>query len=153
MINRVILITVALFMSLTVNGEGMSIQEHPRYGENPVYLFFESYILDVIGYLPEERSESIQKLNLQKTFKTQASEWREALKETLHLSETIDIAILDLWYRNRDKFRSENGEYDPLWFSQIFADEYMKEGSQVDVWPSGALIAAKDRIKEAEAAK
>lgn len=134
------------------HGESMSIQDHPRYGQNPIYLFFESYIQDVIGYLPKEKSEAIQKMDIQKVFNTQASEWHEVLKETLHLSETIDIAILDLWYRNREQFKTEDGEYDPVWFSQIFTDEYMKEGSQVDVWPEGALEAAKKRIKVAQAA-
>ncbi|MDH5694972.1 MAG: hypothetical protein OEZ47_17880 [Gammaproteobacteria bacterium] len=129
----------------------MSLQDHPRYGPNPIYLFFESYIQDVIGYLPKEKSESIQKMNIQKVFNTQSSEWREVIKETLHLSETINIAILDLWYRNREQFKTESGEYDPIWFSQIFTDEYMKEGSQVDVWPEGALEAAKQRIKSAQA--
>ena len=141
---------MALFMSLLPYGESMSIQDHPRYGQNPIYLFFESYIQDVIGYLPKEKSESIQEMNIQKVFGTEATEWREVLKETLHLSDTIDIAILDLWYRNREHFKTENGEYDPVWFSQIFTDEYMKEGSQVDVWPEGALEAAKRRIKAAQ---
>lgn len=128
----------------------MSIQEHPRYGENPIYIFFEGYIQDVIGYLPKEKSDSFQSMNLHEVFNTEATEWHEVIIETLQLSETIDIAILDLWYRNREQFRSEAGEYDPVWYSQIFTDEYMKEGSQVDVWPKGALEAAKQRIEAAE---
>jgi len=151
MIYRAYFLVVALILPLAVNGESMSLQDHPRYGPNPIYLFFESYIQDVIGYLPKEKSESIQKMNIQKVFNTQSSEWREVIKETLHLSETINIAILDLWYRNREQFKTESGEYDPIWFSQIFTDEYMKEGSQVDVWPEGALEAAKQRIKSAQA--
>ena len=139
-------------MSLLAYGGSMSIQDHSRYGQNPIYLFFESYIQDVIGYLPKEKSESIQEMNIQKVFETEATEWRQVLEETLHLSDTINIAILDLWYRNREHFKTESGEYDPFWFSQIFTDEYMKEGSQVDVWPEGALEAAKKRIKAAQAA-
>ena len=128
----------------------MSLLDDPRYSENPIYIFLESYIQDVIGYLPQDKSDSIQQMNLQKVFNTKASEWREALKETLHVSDTINIAILDLWYRNREHFKTENDEYDSIWFSQIFTDEYMKEDSQVDLWPEGALDAAKQRIKEAQ---
>jgi len=129
----------------------MNLYEHPRYSENPIYVFFESYIQDVIGQLPEEKSDSIQEINLQKVFNTQASEWRKVIEETLHLSDTIDIAILDLWYRNKEHFKDENGQYDYLWFSQVFTDEYMKDNSQVDIWPEGALEAAKERIKAAQA--
>lgn len=128
----------------------MSIQDHPRYGENPIYIFFEGYIQDVIGYLPKEKSDSFQNMNLQKVFNSKSTEWHEVIIETLHLSETVDIAILDLWYRNREQFKTDAGEYDPIWFSEIFTDEYMKEVSQVDVWPEGALEAAKLRIKEAQ---
>ncbi|WP_144202597.1 hypothetical protein [Shewanella sp. KCT] len=128
----------------------MSIQDHPRYGENPIYLFLEAYIQDVIGYLPKEKSDSIQSMNIQKIFNTQASEWHSVIEEILHLSSNIDVAILDLWYRNREHFKSDSGECDPVWFSQIFTDEYMKDDSQVDVWPEGALEAAKERIKHAQ---
>ena len=141
-----------LLIASVVKGGEMSIQDHPRYGENPIYLFFEAYIQDVIGYLPKEKSDSIQSMNIQKIFGTQASEWHSVIEETLHLSDTIDTAILDLWYRNREQFKTEGGEYDPVWFSQIFTDEYMKDGSQVDVWPEGALEAAMERIKHAQSA-
>lgn len=148
--NKTLVFVSALLVSHLVQGAGMSIQDHPRYGPNPVYIFFEAYIQGVIGYLPEDKSASIQSMNIQRVFDTQASDWRAVVKETLHLSDTIDVAILDLWYRNREHFTSESGEYDPVWFSQIFTDEYMKEGSTVDVWPEGALAAAKSRITQAK---
>jgi hypothetical protein len=117
-----------------------------RYQENPIYLFFESYIVDVISSLPPQKSDSIQGMNLQEVFGTNASEWRAVIRETLHLSDTIDIAILDLWYRNRAIAKAQGIEYTPEHFAVNFANEYMKEGSQVDVWSTGALDAAKQRI-------
>lgn len=150
--NRTILLAVMLFAAVSAKGETVSIQDHPRYGENPIYLFFEAYVQDVIGFLPKEKSDSIQNMNIQKVFGAQASEWHAVIEEKLHLSSSVDTAILDLWYRNREHFKSESGEYDPVWFSQIFTDEYMKDDSQVDVWPEGALEAAKERIKQAQSA-
>ena len=147
---RATILAFAMFLALAAKGETMSIQDHPRYGENPIYIFFEAYIQDVIGFLTKEKSESFQQMDIQKVFGTKATEWHEVLEETLHLSETIQVAILDLWYRNREQFKTESGDYDPVWFSQIFTDEFMKDGSQVDVWPEGALEAAKLRIKQAE---
>jgi hypothetical protein len=127
--------------------------EQPRYKQNPVYILFESYILDVIGHLPEDRSRKLQSMNLQKVFKTKASEWRSVLRETLALSSTIDVAILDLWYRNQDLAKAQAVEYTPEHFAVSFTDEYIKDGSQVDVWPSGALEAAKARIEARRAAR
>lgn len=152
-------IVAALIVALTIFGaitsaladspaKPMNVLDHPRYKENPVYLFFEHYILDVIGQLPPEKSKSIQAMNLQKVFKTKSSEWHESLREALGLSGTIDIAILDLWYRNREIASAKGIEYPPQQFAMNFTDEYMKEGSQVDVWPAGALEAAKKRISE-----
>ena len=120
--------------------------QQQRYKQNPVYLFFESYILDTIGHLPPERARAIQSMNLQKVFKTKAVEWHAVVREALHLSDTIDVAILDLWYGNSDIARAKGMQYPPEQFAVNFTDEYMKEGSRVDVWPPGALEAAKKRI-------
>lgn len=125
----------------------MSALDQPRYKENPINLFFESYIRDVIGFLSEERSEGIQGMNLQKVFNTKSQDWRQVIRDVLHLSDTVDIAIQDLWYRNREHFRDDAGRPDPIWFSQVFADKYMEDDSKVDVWPPGALEAAKERIR------
>jgi hypothetical protein len=120
--------------------------ELPRYRQDPIYFFFESYILDVIGHLPRERSEGVQSMPLHQIFKTKSTEWRSVLRETLHLSQTVDVAILDLWYRNQDIAKAQGVEFTPEQFAMDFADEYMKDESQVDVWPPGALEAAKQRI-------
>lgn len=137
--------------ALAQGSSNVSVLSNPRYKANPVYLFFECYIQDVIGSLPPEKAASIQRMNLQNVFHTQSSEWHAVVRETLHLSNTIDIAILDLWYRNREQFKDQQGNYDSAWFSQVFTDEYVKEDSQVDVWPPGALEAAEARIKAARA--
>ena len=69
------------------------------------------------------------------------------MRETLHLSNTIDIAILDLWYSNQDLAAQRGIEYSPMMFAQEFTDQYQKEGSKVDVWPPGALEKARARIQ------
>jgi hypothetical protein len=117
-----------------------------RYKDNPINIFFEDLILDVLGQLPAERSSVVQALNLQKVFSTQESEWKAVIRETLHLSETFDIAVLDLWIRNREHYAETAEGYRA--FAQNFADMYMVDDSRVDVWPDGALSAAKDRIRK-----
>ena len=72
------------------------------------------------------------------------------IRETLHLSDTIDIAIQDLWYQNRGAFMDNKGQFDTYLFSQVFTNEFMEDGSMLDVWPPGELDAAKERIRCAQ---
>ena len=125
----------------------MSPLDHPRYKANPIYLIFECYIEETIGHLPEVKSQTLKEMNLQKVFKTKAADWKAVIRETLHLSATIDIAILDLWYQNRYDFMDNKGQFDTYLFSRVFTNEFMKDGSMLDVWPPGALDAAKERIR------
>lgn len=124
--------------------------DDPRYQENPVKLFFEDYVLDTIGEMTPERSREIQELNLRRIFKTRSAAWREVLEETLHLSETLPLAILDLWFRNRAAARKQGAAYDPRAFAMDLVDHYLAEDSKVDVWPPGALEEARRRIAETE---
>jgi len=143
-----ICIALAAMTPLSANAQDktMNVFAQPHYKNNPVYLFFENYILDVIGQLPPEKSRSIQTMNLQKVLKTKATEWHESLRETLDLSSTIDIAILDLWYQNQDIAHAKGVDYPAQQFAVNFTDEYITDGNQVDVWRPGALEAAKKRI-------
>ena len=130
-----------------------TVSEHPRYAKQPINLLFEAFVLGVIGHLPDEKRQTLQAMNLQRVFNTRASEWRAVLRETLHLSDTIEVAILDLWYQNREALRQQAQEYHPVAFSQDFADHYLAEDSKVDVWPGDSLEAAKNRIAAYRAAE
>lgn len=63
--------------------------------------------------------------------------------EALHLSETIDIAILDLWYTNRDAHEAAGSALAPEAFAGMFVEEYSKDGSRADVWPGDASSRAR----------
>jgi len=129
-------------------GGKMTIFDDPRYQENPIYLFFEEYIRYLLGQVTETREASINELNLQKIFNTKSSDWKDVIVEVLHLSDTFHIAVWDLWIANKDHFVDDEGEYDYIWFSQVFTDKFMEEDSKVDVWTEDALKLAKERIKE-----
>ncbi len=117
-----------------------------RYAKAPFNIFFEGYVLDVIGELPESEDVKFERLGLQKVLGTQAHAWREVVREAQHLSETFDIAVLDLWFRNRENAAREGQELEPRLFAQLFVDNYLEPDSQVDAWPPGALDAAHARI-------
>ena len=124
----------------------MTISEHPRYKDKPMNLLFEAFIQDVIGHLPEDKLQRMEQMDLPRRFKTRATEWRGAVAEMRQLSDTIKIAILDLWHRNQEIGRQQGIEYDPVQFSMDFVDHYYEEGSRVDVWEGAALQEAKERI-------
>lgn len=92
-------------------------------------------------------------MNIGRVLKTSATDWRGAVRESLHLSDTIDVAILDLWYRNTEISEKQGALYDPQHFAQDFVDQYNVEGSRVDIWPEGALDAAKLRVEAARQRK
>jgi len=119
-----------------------TIIDYPRYKKKPALLLFEIFILDVIGLLSPEKRKGIQKLNVAKIFSTRANHWKPALREVLKLSDTIETAIRDRWYKRL----GANGKADPEKFAKSCADSYFKEGSTVDVWTERSLKKAQERI-------
>ncbi|MFP3449733.1 hypothetical protein, partial [Pseudomonas sp. SIMBA_067] len=73
-------------------------------------------------------------------------------RKALHLSETIDVAILDLWFINSAKASEAGGLYHPWSFAKDFLQQYLADGSQVDVWEGDAFKLAQARIAAARAA-
>lgn len=126
----------------------MDILEDPRYKDRPAYIFFEKYVMDIIGELNEEKLAVLEGLDLQQVFGTQNTEWRKVIEEALQLSKTIEIAVLDEWYKYADQLREQDIEPDPKTFTLQFVDSYFAEGSMIDVWPDQeSLSAAIKRIE------
>jgi len=126
----------------------MELLQDARYQDTPVYLFFEKYVLDVIGKLPQDKIEILQQINLQATFGTHSSEWKDVIREVLKLSSTIDIAVLSYWYKKREIAQAQGITIDPDLFSKEFVDAYFEENSVIDVWTEKTLTEAKELIYE-----
>jgi hypothetical protein len=124
----------------------MNIFDTPRYQSNPSDLFFDHFVLDVIGALPAGTSE-----RLDAALETSSGGWRQKTKEIVNLSDTIEIAILDLWYRNSEVLRDRGEIYEPYHFAVNFVDNYFADESQVDQWHGNALAAARERVRLAKA--
>jgi len=118
-----------------------SILEHPRYKENLSDFFFEMLIVDTIAPLDPEAIAWVAEI-----LKCGADSWRAKVRARLTLADTIDVAILDLWYRNREIAQTQGIDLDVQSFSIHFVDNYYKEESAVDHWGPGALEDAKARI-------
>ncbi len=124
----------------------MDLLEHPRYKEAPVLLFFENYILDVLGKLPHEKQNTLQEIDLQRVFGTRATAWKDVVREVLQLSSTIDLAILDEWYKAIEAAEQQAGDIDAHRFCQAFVDAYFAENSTLDVWDEASLLKARERV-------
>ena len=119
-----------------------------RYQENPIYYFFEGFVMATIGHLSEEMEDKYNRL-----LDTKGQLWKQKVKEMINLSETIEIAILDLWYRNYEILRNRGEDYEPHHYAINFVDNYFTEDSLVDVWNGNALNEAKERIRNYQIAQ
>ena len=116
--------------------------------ERPADLLFEFYIVDVIGALPRSTDQAIVAFLAQlPALRTSTSgDWRRWVRETFRLSSTIDVAILDLWYRNSANASTDGSSYHPWHYAKDFTQKYFAEGSRIDVWEGNALEEARKRV-------
>lgn len=121
--------------------------QDPWYGQNLIYPFFESYVLDVIDELPAHRAKWLQNTDLQAILETRASEWKDVLCEVLCFSATINVAILDAWYRLLEIRDRRREKCDPVSFARDFVERFFAEDSDVDVWTPETLEKARHRIE------
>ena len=128
----------------------MDLLLNPRYKDKPVYLFFENYVLDCIGHLPEEKQLLLNDLNLQLIFKTQSNTWKAVVKEVLQLSSTIELAIRYEWYTLLEQCDAQNLIADSDQFAIDFADAYFSEDSPIDVWDEQSLMNAEAFVRKCQ---
>lgn len=131
------------------NYEEVMITLAPYYQENrPIDYFFELYIVDVLDQLPLYTKNALSEFSHKHPtfFKSTNGNWQNYVKQSLQLSETIDIAIWDLWIRNSQVAERDGWVYHPWHYAQNFSDNYFIEGSKVDIWLGDSLQEAKKRI-------
>lgn len=127
----------------------MNVLDLPRYQENPFHLFFETYVLDVIGALPA--GKELEASDVERVFGHGHHGWRESVCTALRLSDTIEVAILDAWLASADTYGEYEARYRPFAFAQDFVDRYFEADSPLDVWGPGELDAARARVAQQRA--
>ena len=110
--------------------------------------FFEMYLVDVIDELSEDTLQALENFSAKHPtfFEVHGGDWRKHVVEEFRLSDTIEIAIWDLWITNSANAEPDGWKYHPWHYAQNFADNYFSEESGVDVWEGNALEEAKKRI-------
>ncbi|APY06848.1 hypothetical protein BWZ20_00600 [Winogradskyella sp. J14-2] len=126
--------------------------EPPKTDMN-INVFFKAFILDTLKELPTEKSDLIGNMNLDNVFSTDFNDWKKTIKKVLNLSDTIEIAIKDLWLRNSEIAKNDGTELNADKFSDLFIENYYVENSKVVIWESESdLNNAKKRIAESNLA-
>ena len=121
----------------------------PYYQDHrPLDYFFEMYVVDVIDELPEGTSHALAEFSAKHPtfFEKHGGDWRKYVVAESHLSNTIEIAIWDLWIRNSANAERDGWKYHPWHYAQNFTDNYLADDSRVDVWEGNSLEEAKKRI-------
>ena len=119
-----------------------------------INVFFKAFILDTLKELPEEKNTMIEEMNLDKVFSTDFGNWKKTIKKVLNLSDTIEIAIKDLWLRNSEIAKNDGTELNADQFADLFIENYYAENSKVDIWENESdLNNAKNRIAESNLAE
>ncbi len=114
--------------------------------EKPMDFFFEFYICEVVGALPRESAEALDEFVKENAEAFDSGDWRSEVCTGFGLSETIDVAILDLWYRKSGPERQRLDPYYAQRFAIDFSAEYFSYDGELDVWSDGELEAARARI-------
>ena len=128
--------------------------EPKKTSPQPIDTFFHLFILDTIHKLSTEKEEILKKIDLDKVFSTDFNDWKKTIKKVLNLSDTIEIAIKDLWLRNSEIAKKENIELSPEEFAMTFTKEFLVENSKIDIWENESdLTTAKKRIRESNLAE
>lgn len=134
-----------------VDYEGVMKALAPYYHQQrPLDFFFEMYIVDVIEKLPRDTISALADFSIKHPtfFATYNGDWRQYVVKEIHLSTTIETSIWDLWIRNSETATRDGWQYHPWHFAQNFAENYLADGSKVDVWEGNALAMARKRIEE-----
>ena len=128
-------------------------KSEPEKSDMNIDIFFKAFILDTLNALPPEKNSLIEEMNLDKTFNTDFGNWKKTIKKVLNLSDTIEIAIKDLWLRNSKIAENEGSELIEDQFANLFIKNYYAEDSKIDIWEDeSVLLLAKKRIADSNLA-
>jgi hypothetical protein len=122
-----------------------------RHQGKPMTILFENFVLSMIGKLPREKEDTLNALNLAGVFNLPTMEWKLVVKQVLQLSDTIEIAILDLWYENQELASKQGVEYHPHQFAIDFTEKFFSANNSIDIWNADTLSRAKERIRQQQA--
>jgi hypothetical protein len=92
-----------------------------RYKGKPLLVLLESYVLGCIGCLPAEKVPTLTQV-VKKVYGG-GDDWMETLRSTLHLEDSLDEALKQMWHQNQDIARLAKETLLPEDFARMVVDE------------------------------
>jgi hypothetical protein len=84
-------------------------------------ILLENYVLDCIGCLPREKVPTMTGI-VQRVYGG-GDDWKATLRSTLHLDDTLDENLRQVWVRNQDLARQSNQAFPPEAFARMVVDK------------------------------
>jgi hypothetical protein len=92
-----------------------------RYKSKPLLILLENYVLDCIGCLPKDKVPTITSM-IQRVYGG-GDDWKATLRSVLHLDESLDENLRQMWVRNQDLARQANQALPPEDFARMVVDQ------------------------------
>ena len=92
-----------------------------RYAGNPLLILLENYVLSCIGCLAPDKEEGVSAA-VQRVYGG-GSDWKATLRSTLHLDNSLDEQLHQMWLKNQQIATQENQTLLPEDFARMVVDD------------------------------
>jgi hypothetical protein len=92
-----------------------------RYAEKPLLILLENYVLDCIGVLTPDKQASIAQI-VERVYGP-GPDWKRTLRATLHLDDSLDESLRELWVKNQQIASDAGQSLQPVDFARMIVDE------------------------------
>jgi len=94
--------------------------EPERYKGRPLLVILDNYVLDCIGELTPEQQQGLARLV--KPVFGGGDDWKKTMRDVLHLEDSIDQQIKQMWEANKIKAKEMGTELHPVQYAKMFVD-------------------------------
>ncbi|MBX9601346.1 MAG: hypothetical protein K2X35_10085 [Bryobacteraceae bacterium] len=92
-----------------------------RYRGKPLLILLENYVLDCIGCLPSQTVATVTSITQQ--VYGGGDDWKTTLRSTLHLDESLDENLRQMWTHNQEVARQAGQPLSPEDFARMVVDQ------------------------------
>ncbi len=92
-----------------------------RYSGRPLLILLENYVLSAIGSLAPDKEQLAVSVT-QRVFGGDGN-WRSTLRSTLHLGDTLEESLRQMWAANQQRARQAGVTLAPEEFARMIADQ------------------------------
>jgi hypothetical protein len=92
-----------------------------RYNGRPLLILLENYVLSAIGSLAPDK-ELLAAAATQRVFGG-SNDWRSTLRDTLHLGDSLDESLRQMWATNQQRAQEAGVTLSPEDFARTIADQ------------------------------